>query len=339
MFDRLLTMVSLLVLVQGCAPTALVPADYAGPTATVVDTASGGGSDGGVFFVLAQVDGKMVRNSLDESSAASQGRGFLLTIQHVQRRVFAGKTRLKLLARVAYAAPIQEIFRAGRIYSVQGEVEVDLKRDRRYRVNGVLDAFRREVWLEEAESGEIVGQKIIGAPDAEAAAATKAESTFTCCNLRYDGDWISDANFATLPFIPAGARISVNDYGRHRASVLIEGRPFRIGHDYGREQESTQQYVRKVVVSEDPKRRIATFPATVQAAIGAGKVMVGMTKEQVRISLGYPRTDKTRSLDSSEWAYSTSYGGDEYFVIWGTDELVKDIDGLRRVKRLVVHDE
>lgn len=32
---------------------------------------------------------------------------------------------------------------------------------------------------------------------------------YTCCNLHYDGDWISDANYTDLPFIPAGTPIAV----------------------------------------------------------------------------------------------------------------------------------
>ena len=33
---------------------------------------------------------------------------------------------------------------------------------------------------------------------------------YTCCNLHYDGDWISDANYTDLPFIPAGTPISLS---------------------------------------------------------------------------------------------------------------------------------
>jgi hypothetical protein len=32
---------------------------------------------------------------------------------------------------------------------------------------------------------------------------------FACCNLRYEGDWISDGNYAVLPMLPAGTPIKV----------------------------------------------------------------------------------------------------------------------------------
>ena len=50
-------------------------------------------------------------------------------------------------------------------------------------------------------------------------------SGYTCCNLHYDGDWISDANYTDLPFIPAGAPISVTqpvkDSNRAYATVAL----------------------------------------------------------------------------------------------------------------------
>jgi len=159
---------------------------------------------------------------------------------------------------------------------------------------------------------------------------------FTCCNLRYEGDWISDANWTMLPVIPAGSRITVKDFGRYRANVSIEGRPMRIGQEYGREQESKEQFIAKLVVKNDPQLRIATFSTDVQAAIRAGKVMPGMTKEQVIISLGYPRTDTTVSLELPEWTYWT-HDGDRYIVIWGPNQLVKEIDSLRKIRSLIVY--
>ena len=161
---------------------------------------------------------------------------------------------------------------------------------------------------------------------------------FTCCNLHYEGDWISDANWATLPFLPAGSRIAVNEFGRQRATVTIDGRRMRIGLDYGREAESKEQFLAKLVVTDDPKLRIATYSPDIQAAIRAGKVMPGMTKEQVIISLGYPRTDTTPSMTQPEWTYWT-LAGDRYIVIWGPDERVKDIDSLRKIRPLIVHGE
>ena len=63
---------------------------------------------------------------------------------------------------------------------------------------------------------------------------------------------------------------------------------------------------------------------TVQKAIRAGKVVRGMTRDQVIISLGYPRTDMTSSLDASAWKYTTA-DGYEYELVWGVDGLLDDV--------------
>ena len=332
--------IALLLALQGCATQSakFVDESYAGPTAIIVDTATGGGRSGGTFFVLAEVDGKPAVNALGSSMSASSGQGMHLKVQQMERKVKAGATQLKLVGRVGYAAPIQQIFKSDSSYAVEGVIDVTLKPDTRYRVAGILDSFRREVWLEEEVSSQVIGQKVVGTADAKALATSAADATFTCCNLHYEGDWISDANYAKQPFVPAGSRIKINDYGRYRASVTIEGRQMRIGQDHGRAQESTEKYVTKLVVKEDPNLKIATFPSKIQAAIRAGKVMQGMTKEQVIISLGYPRTDGTRSTDLDQWTYWADTSG-EYVVVWGADGRLKEIAGTPRIKELVLHTE
>ncbi len=338
MLRRALVLASLAA-IQGCATPPLVEETYTGPIAIIADTATGGGRSGGVFFILAEMDGKPVATSLGASIAASSGQGPNLQLRQVERTVKAGPTKLKLAGRIGYAAPIQQMFSSAASREVEGVIDVDLKANTRYRVNGNLDAFRREVWLEDAVTNQIVGQKIVNLADAKATAVSAADASFTCCNLHYQDDWISDGNWTTQPFIPAGSRIKVNDYGgRYRANVMIEGRPMRIGLDWGRAQESTEKYVSKLVVKDDPNLRIATFPANVQAAIRAGKVMAGMTKEHVIISLGYPRTDGTRSLDLNEWTYWADEKS-EFAVIWDSNQRVKEISGAPRVARLVTYSE
>ncbi|WP_295642211.1 hypothetical protein [uncultured Methylibium sp.] len=309
------------------------------PTAVIADSAVGGGKEGAAFYYLSEFEGEPVRvNILFASIDASRGRGADLRLAPVERRVRAGRVKLKMAGQVGYAAPVQSLFKSAAAFKADGVLEADLQPNARYRVKGALDAYRREVWLEEEDTGRIVGQKFVAPPDPAAVAKAVGHAAYTCCNLRYQDDWISDANWATLPFIPAGARIAVGEYGRHRATVVIDGRVMRVGHDYGRAQESKEQFVAKLLVHEDPKLRIAGFPAAIQAAIHEGKVMPGMTREQVIISLGHPRTDVTRSADLAEWTYWT-LNGDEYVVIWGSDQRVKEIDAPRSIKRLVVQSE
>ena len=147
-------------------------------------------------------------------------------------------------------------------------------------------------------------------------------SGYTCCNLRYNKDWINDVNYGQLPMIPAGTPIKVTGYGRYRASVEIDGKPFRLGLDYGRTMETTEQWVAKQIVAEDPKTTLAGYPAAVRQAIEKGQVMVGMTKAQVIMSLGHPMTSENPRLDAPMWRYWWSSFG-EYQVYWNGDRVSK----------------
>jgi hypothetical protein len=326
-------------LIGGCATPPKPPERPTGPSAIVADSAVGGGRNGAAFFFVAEADGQPVTgNSLQRSMSASQGRGPNLLTQSAYRYLPAGKTRLKLSGRYAFAAPIQTLFSSAASYQVEGIVDVELRADGEYRVNGVLDPFRREIWLEDQATGARIGDKIVALPDAAALAASTASGLYTCCNLHYEGDWISDANLTALPMIPAGSRIAVNEYGSNRAAVTVEGRPMRLGLDYGREKHSVRAFVAQLAVKDDPRLRIAAFPPPVQAAIAAGKLMLGMTKEQVLISLGHPRIDTTPSLDASEWRYSTQ--GEEDFVLrWDADQRLREVAAEDWVKSLVLVQE
>src|SRR3984885_13150272 len=87
---------------------------------------------------------------------------------------------------------------------------------------------------------------------------------FACCVLHYSRDWINDGNYAELPMIPVGTPIEVLSYGSNRAYIKVDGKPMRLGHDYGRDQESLEVWVGKIVVNEDPRPRIATYAPPVQ---------------------------------------------------------------------------
>lgn len=150
---------------------------------------------------------------------------------------------------------------------------------------------------------------------------------YTCCNLHYDGDWISDANWGASPMIPAGAPIKVLSWGSNRAAVEIEGKALRIGHDYGRKDESLETYVGRLVVKNNPRAKIDRYPEKVRAAIKAGKPATGMTREQVIMAVGYPATHQTRSLDANVWHHWTSRTK-RYEIHWNDKGTVQKIVGL-----------
>jgi hypothetical protein len=169
-----------------------------------------------------------------------------------------------------------------------------------------------------------------------AGSQTLPRQGFACCDLHYSHDWINDGNYAELPMIPAGTPIEVLNYGSNRAYIKVDGKPMRLGHDYGRDQETLEVWVNKIVVAEDPRPRIATYAPPVQEAIRQGKVLVGMTREQAIASIGYPLTSENVSLDAPTWRIWRSSHG-EYDLNFGPDGRIKAITGDDEVTRQVIY--
>jgi hypothetical protein len=169
-----------------------------------------------------------------------------------------------------------------------------------------------------------------------AGSQTLPRQGFACCDLHYSRDWINDGNYAELPMIPAGTPIEVLNYGSNRAYIKVDGKPMRLGHDYGRDQESLDAWVGKIVVDKDPRPRITTYAPPVQEAIRQGKVLVGMTREQAIASIGYPLTSENASLDAPTWRIWRSSHG-EYDLNFGPDGRIKSITGDDEVTRQVTY--
>ena len=174
------------------------------------------------------------------------------------------------------------------------------------------------------------------APDSAAAAAQGLpRHGFACCNLHYKKDTIDDGNYAELPMIPAGTPIDVTSYGRQKAYITIDGKPMRLGHEYGRDQEALEVWVNKVVINEDPRPRIATWSKVVKDAIYEGKVVSGMTREQVIASVGYPQTNENVTLDQPVWRMWRA-SGDEYQLHFKQDGHLGQITGEEKVTSLII---
>ena len=295
------------------------------------------------FFVLAEIDGKRVAvNAQGASVGASRGMGQNMRMVDVERPVPAGRTRLKLHGSLDFAAPIQSIFAAiasGGAREVDGEVEVLLNPDARYRVAGVIDELRSALWLEDVATREVVaGSRVAAAPTAEGLKAAAAPLMYACCNLHFDDErWISDGNYIERPFIAAGTPLQVYEYRKDRAKAVVDGKVTWLGLDNGNKQQTLPQWVAKVALKDDPTPRIGAWPAEVRAAIQAGKVRAGMSKDQVVVALGYPRADLTPSLAAPRWSYLTESDA-PYFLIWDADERLQTVDGAPAVRARVQAD-
>ena len=171
-------------------------------------------------------------------------------------------------------------------------------------------------------------------------AATPALMTgYLCCNVRTDGSWISDSNYRenAKQVIPVGTAVKVTSFGRSRVAMQVEGQSDTqyLGNDYSRSI-GDEALAKRYVVTDDPKARLARFPAKVQAAIKASQLTIGMTQEQVVMSVGWPIADENKDTNARIWRYwLTSF--EEYQVEFSKARIVTAISAERLVKNQIIY--
>lgn len=110
------------------------------------------------FCVLIAVDGKSVPNSIGATLEASRGKGNQLFVRVLDRAIDVGVHQLTLRCQTVHAAPIMALLKS--TYFVEGSVEVDVKNQGLYVVNGELGPGGSSVWLEDETSGNVLPAKI-----------------------------------------------------------------------------------------------------------------------------------------------------------------------------------
>ena len=161
-------------------------------------------------------------------------------------------------------------------------------------------------------------------------------SGFLCCNLRTDGSWISDSNYAESGkrVIPVGTPAQVTGYGRQRVNLLVDGKKQDIGNDYSRDLD-LGAFARRYVVTENPAARIAGFPPKIREAIKSARVTKGMTREQVAMSVGYPISSENPNLDAPIWRmWLSSFS--EFQVLFDNAGRVRAVETDPQTRNLVV---
>jgi hypothetical protein len=145
---------------------------------------------------------------------------------------------------------------------------------------------------------------VLGVGASVAAFADDKWAGYLCCNMRSDGSWISDINYDEngKKIIPAGTPATVTGFGRYRVKVEINGKKQEIGNDYSRDLE-TDVFAKRYVVLEDPAAKIAAFPKKIQDAIAQARLVLGMTRAQVLMSVGYPVSSENHNLEDKTWRF------------------------------------
>jgi hypothetical protein len=150
---------------------------------------------------------------------------------------------------------------------------------------------------------------------------------YLCCNMRTYGDSISDINYdeqgTRIVAVGTPARITAYDF--RWFSVDLGGKPQRIKNDYSRNI-TLPAFAQRYVVTTDPKQKMAAFAPAVRDAIVAGKVMPGMTREQVLMAIAYPVAGENPSLDAPTWRYWRD-SWSEFQVQFDDKGLVKTVVG------------
>jgi len=169
-----------------------------------------------------------------------------------------------------------------------------------------------------------------------AANATAEGYGFLCCNMRTDGSWISDINYADSgkTMIPAGTPLSMDGYGKHRVLLTINGRRQAIGNDYSRNM-SLDAFAKRYIVEQDPLINLKSYPKRIQEAIGSARLIRGMNREQVLMAVGYPVYDENPMIESKTWHYwLSSFEG--FDAIFDENGVLTAIEARPEVRRKVV---
>jgi hypothetical protein len=161
-------------------------------------------------------------------------------------------------------------------------------------------------------------------------------SGFLCCNMRTDGSWISDINYAEngKTIIPAGTPVKVTGYGRQRVHIEIGGKKQAIGNDYSRDL-SLDAFAKRYVVADNPSDKLAQYPKPIQDAITSMHLTKGMSREQVLMAVGYPVSSENPDLNAKVWRYWLSSFA-EFRVRFDTQGLVSDIEADADTRERVV---
>jgi hypothetical protein len=157
--------------------------------------------------------------------------------------------------------------------------------------------------------------------------AQEKPAGFLCCNMRSDGAWISDINYDEngKKIIPAGTPVKVTGYGHCRVKMDINGKNQAIGNDYSRDL-ALDAFAKRYVVADDPAAKIASYPKKIQDAIAHAQIVLGMTREQVLMSVGYPVSSENHNLEDKTWRFWLS-SFQEFRVKFDDNGRVTDVEG------------
>lgn len=175
------------------------------------------------------------------------------------------------------------------------------------------------------------------APAAAQSSGKSAEGTrgFLCCNMRaYDGE-IYDINYEDegARMIPFGTPVTVTRQSRRKVRLESGGERLDLENHYSRDL-SEATFLARYVVAEDPREAAAGWPEKIREAVASARLTPGMTREQVRTSLGWPVSSENPDPEAPVWRFWLS-SFDEIEVEFDDDGRVIDINTSTLTRRRI----
>jgi len=143
-----------------------------------------------------------------------------------------------------------------------------------------------------------------GAPPSQYAPLFVNNTFYLCCNMYYPSPRFNDVNYqSTGKFIPLGTQVKVTRMTDFEVSFLevATNRPFTWVKRYAKA--PLASLLSLWFVNEDPRPAVEAFDENTRSLIYAGKIAVGMTKQQVIMALGFPPHHKTPDTSMDTWTY------------------------------------
>jgi hypothetical protein len=159
---------------------------------------------------------------------------------------------------------------------------------------------------------------VTGCPGPKVESPLNGQFRYTCCNIRYEKNEITDVNYQQGGIIPYGTRVQIIEVGKNSVRFLPEGHPeMTLVYRHGRKVYPFEQYVDRIFLTDPPKlssapvaaskkKKGAPAPAPAnkfEKQIQQGIVEPGMSKADVLLALGYPPAHRTPSLEQPIWTY------------------------------------
>ncbi|HEY1027924.1 MAG TPA: hypothetical protein VGE28_09905 [Pseudomonas sp.] len=136
-----------------------VPENYSGPLAQLNDSARTYSTMRADLFFVEELNGVKIDNSLEATRLSNQGRGMVMTPAIISRPVVAEETlKVGVKGRTHFAAPILAM--AGTVYQVKGVVAFTPRANGKYTVRGEFGEKYSSIWIEDAVTGQPVGNKV-----------------------------------------------------------------------------------------------------------------------------------------------------------------------------------